>query len=327
MASNKGKKPMGKDGSAVTIPECPVCLEPMRSPIFLCMSGHSLCSSCTKVLNPANCPLCRQPMTQMRNRTLEDLTEKAKVQCPNHAAGCVYQLSNAAVAEHVKECIFRLMECPFGAVFGRCSWSGHLHQIMEHFKQKHPEACDCGPQADADVELENMSLRQCDRRLLLAAQNKYLFIITVKVDTIQRMAYWTVQHIGPKKQAHQYLYEIHLNSKREPQRKIVFTEHCFSDTVKVEEIIRQNNCAVLPLGTLGQFIMNDKLNFRYLIRRVNEKPKPDENAAPNSENAHSRSASRTRGNGPKPKGPWPKGPGPKGPGPKGPGPRINANKS
>lgn len=198
--------------------------------------------------------------------------------------------------------------------------------MMEHFKQKHPNACDAGPQADADVELENVSLRECDRRLFLAAQNKFLFIITVKIDTIQRMAYWTVQHIGPKKQAHQYLYEIHVNSKREPQRKVIFTEHCFSDTVKVEEIIRQNNCAVLPLGTLAQFIINDKLSFRYLIRKVNEKPKQNENAAAN-DNAHARSASCTRGNGPKPKGPWQKGPGPKGPGPgpKGPGPKKNFN--
>lgn len=203
--------------------------------------------------------------------------------------------------------------------------------------QKHPEACE-GLEAEAGgdggagagVELGGVSLRQCDRRVLLAAVYKHLFLVTVTVDTVQRMAYWTVQHIGPKKQAHQYLYEIHLNSKREPQRKIVFTDHCFSDAVKVEEIIRQNNCAVLPLGTLGLFIMNDKLSFKYAIRNVNQKPKPNENLAPNNVNAHSRSASRNRGNAPAPKGPkgpGPKGQGPKGQGPKGPGPKKNFNQS
>lgn len=61
------------------LPECPVCMETMSSPIFQCQSGHSLCNSCTNTLCPPICPICRQPMTQMRNWQLEDII--AKVIC------------------------------------------------------------------------------------------------------------------------------------------------------------------------------------------------------------------------------------------------------
>lgn len=62
--------------AAIELPECPVCLEVMSSPIFQCQSGHSLCNTCTSNLCPPNCPICRQPMTQMRNWQLEDLISK-----------------------------------------------------------------------------------------------------------------------------------------------------------------------------------------------------------------------------------------------------------
>lgn len=61
---------------AVELPECPVCMDIMSAPIYQCQSGHSLCNSCTKVLVPSICPICRQPMTQMRNWQLEDLISK-----------------------------------------------------------------------------------------------------------------------------------------------------------------------------------------------------------------------------------------------------------
>lgn len=310
----------GKKSVAVEIPECPVCLETMTIPVFLCQSGHSLCNSCTLTLCPPSCPMCRQPMTQMRNRSLEELINKAKSPCPNQSSGCVFSLPGAAMADHLKECLFRPRECPH-AVFGKCSWTGELKKMMDHFKEKHSAHCVAELDRDAGwrLQVNQLDLKECARHVFLAAQQNFLFIITLKVDTMQRMAYWAIQHVGQKKVAQQHLYEIHVISRNDQQRKVVFTEHCFNDSIKADEVFRLANCAVMPLDMLTHFIKDKILSFRFVIKRLNKDNKENVGQAPSSrESSVSRGSEasqgpETRGPGPKPH--WKKHPGQK-PGPK-----------
>ncbi|XP_063389167.1 E3 ubiquitin-protein ligase SIAH1-like [Cydia fagiglandana] len=309
----------GKKSVAVEIPECPICLDTMTIPVFLCQSGHSLCNSCTLALCPPSCPICRQPMTQMRNRSLEELINKAKSPCPNQSAGCVFSLPGPAMADHLKECLFRPRECPH-AVFGRCSWNGDVRKMMEHFKEKHPAHCvaEVDREAGWRLQVEQLDLKECARHVFLAAQQNFLFIITLKVDTIQRMAYWVIQHIGQKKIAQQHLYEIQVTSGRDQQRKVVFTEHCLNDSLKADEVFRQANCAVMPLDMLTHFIKDKTLSFRFVIKRLNRDNKENVQAPSSRESSVSRGRDasqgpETRGPGPKPH--WKKHPGQK-PGPK-----------
>ncbi|CAB3253623.1 unnamed protein product [Arctia plantaginis] len=287
---------------AVELPECPVCMETMSAPIFQCQSGHSLCNSCTQNLMPPMCPICRQPLTQMRNWQLEDIIAKAKVPCANKAAGCVYTMVSRDMEEHLKECIFREMDCPFGVAFGKCSWSGKLKDMMEHFKERHAQ--NCNVTTDEEIELTNVDAKIDDRHLYLVSQSKMLFIITMKIDTLQKMAYWAIQHIGSKKAAHDHIYEIHILSKQNSRRKVVFTEHCFNDALKPDEVFRTGKCAVLPLDVLINFISNKKLSFRFFIKRIPAEHKNN----------------KGDGNDNKPQGP-------KGPGPKGPNKDMQKNKS
>ncbi|KAI5651973.1 beta-eliminating lyase domain-containing protein [Phthorimaea operculella] len=228
MASAKANKKAA--AMAVELPECPVCMETMSKPIFQCQSGHSLCNTCTSNLCPPTCPICRQPMTQMRNWQLEDIIAKAKVPCPNKDAGCVYTMFVGDVDDHLKECIFRQMDCPFGVTFGKCTWTGKVFNMMDHFKERHPTNCN--------------------------------------VDTLQKMAYWAIQHVGGKKVAQQHIYEIHVTSKLDSRRKVVFIEHCFNDAIKADEVFRQAKCGVLPLNSLNHFIKDKKLSFRFFVKRI-----------------------------------------------------------
>ncbi|CAG9786274.1 unnamed protein product [Diatraea saccharalis] len=328
MASAKANKKVAS--AAVDLPECPVCLETMMAPIYQCSGGHSLCHNCTKILCPPICPICRQQMTQMRNWQLEEIVQKAKVPCPNKSAGCVYIMVTVDVEDHLKECIFREMDCPLGAVFGKCSWSGRLNDMMDHFKERHPTNCNIS--SDTDVELNNVNINMDERLVYLVTQGKIHFIITMKIDTLQKMAYWAIQLIGGKKTAQQHIYEIHVNSKQDNRKKVVFIEHCFNDAIKADEVFRQNQCAVLPLESLKHFINNKKLSFRFFIKRIpqaNKDKKGDwkkENNT-NKDGANEKFTGPPRGPGPNSgtqqgpkgagvKGPWPKGPGAKGPGPK-----------
>ncbi|KAH9642147.1 hypothetical protein HF086_007457 [Spodoptera exigua] len=230
-----------------------------------------------------------------------DLPEcPAKVPCPNKLSGCTYTMMAVDLEDHLKECIFREMHCPLGAVFGKCSWTGKLKDMMEHFKDRHAE--NCGVTTDEEVELTNVDIKNDDRHLFLVAQAKFIFIVTVKMDTLQNMVYWTIQHIGNKKVAHDHIYEIHVLSKQAPRRKVVFTEHCFNDAIKPEEIFREGKCPMMPLEVLINYIKDKKLSFRFFIKRIPP-------AVPKNNN--------DKGNGKNDNKPNP-GPGPKGPGPKGP---------
>lgn len=323
MATAKANKKVS--AIAMDLPECPVCMETMTAPIFQCQSGHSLCNNCTQSLVPPVCPICRQAMTQMRNWQLEDIVHKAKVPCPNKSFGCVYTMINADVEDHLKECIFREMECPLGAVFGKCSWRGKVKEMMDHFKERHEEYCNAS--SDSDIVLDNINVKEDDRHFFMVSQGKMLFIITFKLDTLQKMAYWTVQHIGSKLVAKQHIYEIHVTSNQDQRRKVVYIEHCFNDSIKADEVFRLGKCAVLPLDYLSHFVKDKKLTFRFFIKRL---PGPAAKGKP--EKGDGNNDNNSANHGPNPKGPaanqgpGPKGPGPKGPGPKGPGPKQGGPK-
>lgn len=205
--------------------------------------------------------------------------------------------------------------------------TGKLKEMMEHFKERHPTHCNIS--SDAEVELENVSVNDDERFVYMTAQGKMLFIITMKIDTLQKMAYWTVQHIGGKKAARQHIYEIHVTSKKDDRRKVVFIEHCFNDAVKADEVFRQAKCAILPLEALNHFIDNKKMSFRFFIKRLpainkNTNGKGDEkneNKPENKDFSKKPGPNNSGQTGPGHKGPGPKGPGPKGPGSKGPGPK------
>lgn len=185
---------------------------------------------------------------------------------------------------------------------------------MDHFKERHEKQCSVT--SDADIELENVNINEDERHFYLVGLGKLLFTITMKIDTIQKMAYWTVQHIGSKKTAHQHIYEIHVTSKKDERRKVVFIEHCFNDALKADEVIRQGKCAVIPLSMLTHFVKDNKLSFRFFIKRIPAAPKKNDNDKGNKNNHQT---PKGPGKGPGPKGPGPKGQGPKGqgPGPKG----------
>lgn len=179
--------------------------------------------------------------------------------------------------------------------------------MMDHFKERHAEHCEVN--SDVDVVLKNISITADDRHFFLVSQGKMLFIITMKIDTLQKMAYWTIQHIGSKKVAKQHIYEIHVTSNLDARRKVVFMEHCFNDSIKADLVFRQGKCAVLPLEVLTHFIKDKMLTFRFFIKRITPQPK-----GPKASGDDGNNDSRPPNQGPK--GPGSKGPGP-GPKPKG----------
>lgn len=138
-----------------------------------------------------------------------------------------------------------------------------------------------------------MSVSVACRHLYLIQDEKNLFLLSFKLDTIKRQAYWLVQFMGTKAAAGQNIYEIHLTSQLRENRKITFVDYCFSDTIEADLIICSGKCAIMPLDMFPHFFNNSKVVFSCFIKRIHYKREGPNVPHPNSQNG-SRSNSCTR---------------------------------
>ncbi|GBP85961.1 hypothetical protein EVAR_63110_1 [Eumeta japonica] len=141
-----------------------------------------------------------------------------------------------------------------------------MKEMLNHFKERHPNNCNISE--NNTVEINNVNINEDDRYLYLVPQGKFLFLLTVRLDTQKNMIYWSIQHIGSKSAAMQYIYEIHLGSLNNEKRKIVFTEQCFNDAIKADEVFNLAKCPMLSLDSLSTFIKNKKFSFQIYIKRL-----------------------------------------------------------
>ena len=143
--------------------------------------------------------------------------------------------------------------------------AGKLKEMLDHFKERHPLYCNVN--TNSDIHLKNLSATVDDRFMYLVPQGKYLFILSIKIDTCQNVAYWVIQLIGGQRNAQQHTYEIQITSTQDARRKVIFTDQCFSDAFDINEIFRQGKCGMMPLNMLSHFINDGKLVFRFDINK------------------------------------------------------------
>ncbi|KAG5869055.1 hypothetical protein JTB14_032241 [Gonioctena quinquepunctata] len=65
----KSSKEYSPNESLLTELECPICMEYMKPPIWMCSMGHSICNSCKP--NVMKCPTCQVGLKRNRNFALE----------------------------------------------------------------------------------------------------------------------------------------------------------------------------------------------------------------------------------------------------------------
>ncbi|GAB2288885.1 hypothetical protein Dimus_023192 [Dionaea muscipula] len=66
---------------------CPICLDPLTSPVFQCVDGHIACSSCCGKLEN-KCPSCRKEIGRIRCRAIEKVIDSVKINCCYADYGC-----------------------------------------------------------------------------------------------------------------------------------------------------------------------------------------------------------------------------------------------
>ncbi|OIT04948.1 PREDICTED: E3 ubiquitin-protein ligase SINA-like 7 [Nicotiana attenuata] len=110
--------------------DCPICLEPLSTPVFQCENGHIACASCCiKIAN--KCPSCCWPIGYNRCRAIEKVLESVKVSCMNKIYGCKEILSYGKKTDHENTCTYVPCTCPC------CDFTATSTKVYAHFRVNH----------------------------------------------------------------------------------------------------------------------------------------------------------------------------------------------
>ncbi|KAK9722524.1 Seven in absentia protein family [Popillia japonica] len=138
--------------------ECQVCTEYLSRPIYMCHSGHNICSQCKIKLS--SCPSCKAAFTTTRNYALESpallfsylcLFTRYGTTTRNYALespallfsylclftryGSELVQSKEGLKDHVKICPNRTRQCSFCQKDS--SWKGPVNELREHLMADH----------------------------------------------------------------------------------------------------------------------------------------------------------------------------------------------
>ncbi|KAJ0873522.1 putative transcription factor C2H2 family [Helianthus annuus] len=112
--------------------DCPICLDPLSTPVFQCENGHIACSLCCSKVK-RKCPSCCMPIGYNRCRAIEKVIESVKVSCKNAQHGCKTTMTYGKKTEHEQMCPFVTCYCPHPSCpFGGTSRNMYIHFGIQH---------------------------------------------------------------------------------------------------------------------------------------------------------------------------------------------------
>lgn len=238
--------------------ECPVCMEYMLPPITLCGNGHNICSTCKEKLK--NCPTCRQPLFQIRNRTLEKLAVRVECPCPNEPYGCTLTFPIALIREHQDVCEYSPLVCPLRKLVN-CNWKGHFEEVKHHVTQKHRNWV-TKMSGMTDVFIKNFKKNKLYARIILLNDD----VFQQHFEVLDSAVYYVITYIGTAEKASQFKYKFKLGIRSD---KISVCNIVSSYTVDVQEVYNTGECVKLYYDTLERFLdEQNNLKFSFEISKV-----------------------------------------------------------
>lgn len=242
--------------------ECPVCMEYMAPPITMCVSGHNICNSCRPKLK--ECPTCRQPFLNVRNKALENLSLLAKYPCPYKRYGCQLVFAQEQITEHQILCPYRSYNCPLSEAEGiMCKWLGIREDVREHVEAYHRNRL---TQLDFLKEVLIRKYRPEIKysRVIIACDE----VFYQQFQVIDNIFYFVIQHIGPENYDSKFQYNFTMASEQHAE-SISISFVARSCKVDIATIHRSGQCVKLCFNTVKNFL-NEKnnLKFEFYIRRL-----------------------------------------------------------
>jgi E3 ubiquitin-protein ligase SIAH1 len=238
--------------------ECPVCKEYMPPPIMICGNGHNICSSCKEKLR--KCPTCREPLSDTRNKALENLALRIVCPCHNKPHGCTLTLPITLIHEHHSVCEYSPLVCPLRETV-HCNWKGAFQEFMDHVTEKHGNWV-------ADMSgmkiffIKNFNRNAAYVHIILLNDDMFHQRFEVK----DRTVHYVVRYIGTAEKASEFKYKFKLGTSSD---KISVCNVMSSYNVDVQEVYNSGKCVKLCYDTIKRFLdKNNNLKFSVKISKI-----------------------------------------------------------
>jgi len=233
--------------------ECPVCIEYMVPPIWLCTNGHNICSKCRQSVQC--CPTCRAEFSEIRNFALENIARRQKYPCVNRQSGCLELFSIEDIAEHQAGSVYGKIKCPLH-LLNRCSWSGLKNDLKEHAKAAHPKHFAESTKFTCPHMLNSLLITSCIGE-----------IFTCYAQKRDGRYYDAVQLIGTSSEASKYKCEFTLLAANGiEQISKTFLVQGYSEDF--ETTFKSGKCLNLDEETVKHFVVDNELKLSGILSRV-----------------------------------------------------------
>ncbi|XP_065077502.1 uncharacterized protein LOC135700790 [Ochlerotatus camptorhynchus] len=258
--------------SIVSELKCPGCAQALYGPIWLCETGHSICSHCSSRISA--CPLCRKKLTDMRNYTLEAIAGKVQFPCTHAGRGCTVRLPLELLWWHKDRCGYKKVECFMGKVWENCSWHGCEKDWISHCVTEHQDKVYSSPDIVltwnyATDSQRCISLQSVIAYYVIRAYGEYFNLYQI-YDQNSRRSIWTVICASKEaKTAHRFAFELELYSPIDSAKLLVQRFPCHSENDA--DFLKDGNCAKIPIEETIRFMTKDKILY-YRIRIVEVTP-------------------------------------------------------
>jgi len=218
--------------------ECPVCREYVVAPIAMCVSGHSVCTTCRYKMY--RCPVCTKPFSISRNYALENIAGKMMYPCKYQEEGCNESLTLQQRAAHHAECSHQTHKCPFSLLDKEpCRWEGSPATIVNHIKNNHSDLCSSLQVGRFKRRLWDIDTGPFWCRAMFAMDEVFFWYTALKDSHV----YSSVFYVGPAVNASSYKYRITV-SKDDKFGTAVACHVTSSYHKSINEVFQNCECVV-----------------------------------------------------------------------------------
>lgn len=216
------------------------------APIMMKSDGNSVCG---------RCELPEEELPGARNKVYEEVASVVSFPCRYREEGCSKKLPWDNVKQHEEQCDFRIYECPV-IPNGTCSWTGTHSQLLDHYKDDHPDLV-----LDYPCKLSPDLTRDGEENFLMTVFG-FIFLVQVKLSASAGKMWHCVRYLGNSAYTANFDYCLEIKNYDCIMMK--------SKRVSARDglHISRNNSIEVNLKTLKEFLGScERLTFTINIRK------------------------------------------------------------
>ncbi|XP_020990034.1 E3 ubiquitin-protein ligase SINA-like 10 [Arachis duranensis] len=153
--------------------DCPICFNPLTTPVYQCENGHVACSACCSRILEKKCASCFLSIGSIRSRALEKVLESIKVPCANAEYGCTETLRYSDKSGHESQCNFVPCSCPHSD----CNFVSSFSDLPAHYRTEHGSSASAGVRFSYDKPFKVTLDSDDDVTILQEVNGEKLFIV------------------------------------------------------------------------------------------------------------------------------------------------------